>query len=359
MKGGTVIGIMVAIALLTTVPHIYSQEIMRHTPNFPYSEGISIDDLMNNMGILSILNRLANRSIDYSEAIEALERIGALDRETAHRLAAIYNATDSEILNMIGNEQLSELIERFKEGNLSIDELKSIIQYIDHIYGLGVLDTIDYIALLNMISNLYSERGVDIPIDISSKVYRAFNKLLTTNNPLARETSQSVANISKAGVAIPSAFLNIPQVPLLPSTNIFISLNAMVVITIAILSIVLAIVFRDRIAILLNRLYRAISGSVYKASSRGLKGDKLDPIAVYWSAVRIMERLSKIKRNWYTTHREYLDMVNRIEDKMVYSMFVRLTQLYELYRFGFRKDRSIVDEAIKVYNSMVERYGGH
>lgn len=348
--------IVIIIVLLMIVPHIYSQEVLRHTPNFPYNKGISIDELINDTDILSILRKLANRSIGYSEAIEALEEVGALDRETAHRLATIYNATDSEILNIVRDEQLNELFEGFKEGSLSVDELKGILRYIDYMYGLGLLDTVDYIAILNMISNLYSKKGMEIPIDLSSKIYSALTKLLT-NSTLVIETPQSIVNISRTGIETPSPSWYIPQVSLLPSIDISIPHSTIFMIAIAIISIVSAIVFRDRIVMLLNRLYRAIDSRVYRARSRGLEVDKLDPVVLYWLAVRIMERLSKIKRNCYTTHREYLSIASGVEDRVIYNTFVRLTQLYELYRFGFRRDHSIVDEAIKLYNSIVKRYG--
>lgn len=355
MKYSSAIGVAVVAALLTVVPYIYSQEAVRHTPNFPYMYGISIDEILKNMTILSILNQLANRSIDYREAVEALQKSGVVDYETVDRLIAVYNTTGEDVLNRVGDPQLNELIEELREGNLGIEELRDILNYMDYLYATGALDLLNYIALLNMVSNLYSERGLEIPADVTDRVYYTLTTLLTRPYPFL-EIPQHIDRLPEAETSTSLLPLAVPKTFSLPSIGTSIPLEALVALAVT-TCMVLAIVFRDVVATIFNRIRRGIDRRILLTRLGSSAGKNLDPVAIYWSATRIVERTSKIRRGECTTHREYLNMLDRVRDLPLYSLFARITQLYELYRFGFRKGSDIVDEANRVFNNMVEMYG--
>ncbi|MCS7110855.1 MAG: hypothetical protein RMI45_00560 [Ignisphaera sp.] len=360
MRCKAFLGIVAAIILsLITAQCVYSQDFARHTPNFPYTRGPSAEDILKNTTILSILKELINGSASYREAIENLERLGAIDHETAGRLAAAFGATGDEVLGRVGDPQLNEMIEMLKEGSLDIEELKSILQYADQLYSLGIIDVQDYTSLLNALSDLYRERGLVVPPDITSRMYSMLELLIEAKTPLPLETlPQSVPSLPNIEGSASSAPLSFPQAPPLPSigTPAQLDLSVVLAVSMAALCIPLALLLRGRMTTTcFHRMYRGFRSVGRRAEPVG--EGSLDPIAIYWMAVRHVERLSKVRKVESATHREYLGTVGKLVNPSTYTMFTRITQLYELYRFGFRRDSGILDEAARVYSRMVEGYG--
>jgi len=354
-----------------------AQEVPRHTPGFPESslEGLTpflsewqkILNMLSNATLSDVLSN-ASAKEELQNYVKELEAENKLTLEEREALKATLSGDVSvdELMKNIRSENLrnvlNELLNMSKEGLLKSEDLMKYLSMVAKMREEGYISISDYISALNIMKTLTRDEGVLTAID--SELLKSMINLLAS----AGSTPEFTALPS-----IPSGSLSLslktPEVGStsrylegfkIPSISVaFPSLSSLVlqdVLQYVVLAIVLIVVFS--LGFLFIRRFRepiarAFSKAVLSRGEVGLEGLP-EPIKYYWSSVKAVETYTKIRKLDNVTHREYLSRVSQSLGDLV-EEFKKVTQAYELVRFGGSVSDEVVKEAKESYVRLVRR----
>lgn len=351
----------------------YAQEIPRHTPGFPdkYLEGLTpslsklqeILNLLSNTTLSEVLNNVSMKE-KLQNYIRELRTEGKLTTEEVEALKTTLsgNVSVNELMKNIRSEDLrkvmEELIAKYEKGLLKNEDLMKYLNIIAEMYGNGVITTNDYISALNIIKTLTKDKEVITVVD--NELLKSMINLLAN----AGKVSELNALLSTPSVS-PSLSFKIPEASntsryfeafKMPSIlNVFPSITTLALkdilqyvalATAVFLSLLLLRKFRKPMALL-------ISKTVLSRRENSLE-NLPEPLKYYWSSVKVVEAYTKVRKLDNVTHREYLSKVSQSLGDLI-EEFKKVTQAYELARFGGTVNDEVVKAAREGYVRLVRR----
>ncbi len=351
----------------------YAQEIPRHTPGFPdkYLEGLTpslsklqeILNLLSNTTLSEVLNNVSMKE-KLQNYVRELRTEGKLTPEEVEALKTTLsgNVSVNELMKNIRSEDLrkvmEELIAKYEKGLLKNEDLMKYLNIIAEMYGNGVITTNDYISALNIIKTLTKDKEVITVVD--NELLKSMINLLAN----AGKVSELNALLSTPSVS-PSLSFKIPEASntsryfeafKMPSIlNVFPSITTLALkdilqyvalATAVFLSLLLLRKFRKPMALL-------ISKTVLSRRENSLE-NLPEPLKYYWSSVKVVEAYTKVRKLDNVTHREYLSKVSQSLGDLI-EEFKKVTQAYELARFGGTVNDEVVKAAREGYVRLVRR----
>jgi hypothetical protein len=335
----------------------------RHTPGFP---GI--------LNITSIGDLLSVSSPDVRKALEKLLQCNTLecieeDELTANILKSIlYNSTgvditrlralsDSQLLDMIDDSGIRSLLESLnRTGNVGPLEVDRLVNELESARSKGSTSPQAYMAALELLRRILERSGNPQDEVIKRRQVEAIREALVeaSRRGLLSELLERISGLYRESQRWSSSFnsqrgvfaVESPKVGFeLPS----VSPSILVLILLASLATI-ALFSSQRLGVLIAGMARWRKGE--DAEFRDIP---LIP-RLYWSGVRLVERVSGARMDASTTHREFLA---RIEGKVgeLERPFKGLTLSYELYRYAGLSGRGVEEQALRYYEDL-ERASG-
>ena len=284
----------------------------------------------------SALSREASKLVDMlsSTNIEAISK-------------ALSNSSLDTLLNIIQNPQIrstaQEVVEKYREGRLSDSDVMRLLDLADRLRSEGILSESEYLAVLEI------ARRISGHSTVSQQIYPKLVEEL--QNYASRALQGFSAFSSVARPSLPSLML--PQIPSLPSIQIPQVVSLMMIVCIAIGFTVLLIVLARLFPRIVDTIRRhVIASGILRSISSTLPKERVPrAVELYWQAVSKVARVTGISRESSETHREYLRRVHqRLGAKS--TLFERITQIYEIVRFGGAHDPSMDREAERIVREL-------
>jgi len=340
--------------ILLTSPVTYA-ELPRHTPNFP--EGIDLGPLQTALESLlaDLAANLSNKVVDYQDILNELVNRGVLNPEEAGELSKIASIPPSELA---GPNIPPEVVKSLTSGNLSLEELEDLAKLLVELRRSGVLDPYSFLALSRLLLGVAKSMGVALPKNFSTEVLRTISEVVNTLGTQRQKPQLPAGGEPWAPPSLPKLSAQLPSIPSIGVVTISPDSLVTFLAVLASLAILTAVVFVVR-----TERIRSTLRSLLPKLPRGPGGvPGNDVISIYWSSVRIVERVAKTPRAEYVTHREYLrDVISRepgVRDvENFIASFKELTELYELRRFGFVAEDKVVGRVRDAYIRLVRSIG--
>ncbi len=355
---------LVFLLLLTLAPVISSSQTdplkvleSRHTPGFP--KVLNITDIGNLLSVSSpeirrVFEKLLEcNTLECIEGDELSARIlkAILYNSTGFDLIGLSNLSDRELLNMINDPNVVELIEALnKKSFINPSDVDKLISTLENARSEGSISPQAYMAALELLKRILEKRGNSQSSTIERKQIEAIRDALieASRKGLLLELIEKLGKLYGESQRWSQSFnsqrgsleIRRPQVKFeLPSM----SFDIVILILLASLATI-ALLNAKKLETLLNNATKR-SGGLEEFSNEHLI------LKLYWNSVRIIEKVSGIRMDISTTHREYLAKVKDYIGALV-KPFKGLTLSYELYRYAGISGEVVVEEALKYYNDL-------
>ncbi|MFZ8794984.1 MAG: hypothetical protein ACO2O2_14040 [Acidilobaceae archaeon] len=330
----------------------------RHTPGFPGILNItSIDDL------LSVSSPDVRKALEKLLQCDTLECIEG-DEFSANILKSIlFNSTgvdiiglralsDSQLLDMIDDTSIRGLLESLnRSGNLGPLEIDRLVNELESARSRGSISPQAYMAALELLRRMLERSGNPQGEVIERRQVEAIrealveasrrgllSELLERISGLYRESQgwSSSFNSQRGGSKVESPRVRFELPSVSPSILMLILLASLAIIT---------LFSSQRLGALIASIVRRREGEEVE-----FRDIPLIP-GLYWSGVRLIERVSGARMDASTTHREFLA---RIEGKVgeLERPFKGLTLSYELYRYAGLSGRGVEEQALRYYEDL-------
>ncbi|MEM1681984.1 MAG: hypothetical protein QW509_04685 [Sulfolobales archaeon] len=317
----------------------------RHTPNFPVNS-TSVD-----LTSLAEVLKLVNTSTLSVETVSQLVEEGAISREEGARLLKALNTSLDELEGRVDPSILSNIERLLNSSEVNPEELRDIVQTLVSLQESGLLDPHDFIALANILANAFKRLNLDVPIELSYGILRSLSKVIETPTPTRGEesvsTELSIWRFPNMRVGLPS----IQQVSLQEGSTWI-----AVLLLLSLTTVLVLIYWRS-----LYNYASKLSAKVGDLVRREVVSEGNDVLSIYWASVRLVEKVSKVKKLDYLTHREYLNSVARSSQlsgtSKLIECFGEITKLYEVSRFSHEFDPSAVARARQKFSELVRALG--
>lgn len=330
----------------------------RHTPGFPGILNItSIDDL------LSVSSPDVRKALEKLLQCDTLECIEG-DEFSANILKSIlYNSTgvditrlralsDSQLLDMIDDSGIRSLLESLnRTGNVGPLEVDRLVNELESARSRGSISPQAYMAALELLRRILERSGNPQGEVIERRQVEAIREALVeaSRRGLLSELLERISGLYRESQRWSSSFnsqrggskVESPRVRFeLPS----VSPSILMLILLASLAIIM-LFSSQRLGALIADIVRRREGEEVE-----FRDIPLIP-RLYWSGVRLIERVSGARMDASTTHREFLA---RIEGKVgeLERPFKGLTLSYELYRYAGLSGRGVEEQALRYYEDL-------
>jgi len=330
----------------------------RHTLGFPGILNITrIDDL------LSISSPDVRKALEKLLQCDTLECIEG-DEFSADILKLIlYNSTgvdidklrtlsDSQLLDMIDDTGIRDLLESLgRTGNVGPLEVDRLVNELESARSRGSISPQAYMAALELLRRILERSGNPQGEVIERRQVEAIREALVeaSRRGLLSELLERISGLYRESQGWSSSFnsqrggsnVESPRVRFeLPS----VSPSILMLILLASLAIIM-LFSSQRLGALIAGIMRRREGEEVE-----FRDIPLTP-RLYWSGVRLIERVSGARMDASTTHREFLA---RIEGKVgeLERPFKGLTLSYELYRYAGLSGRGVEEQALRYYEDL-------
>lgn len=331
-------------------------EVIRHTPGFPYNISSEfLVELLKNLMIKKLINDMKydknyllnhtfsqifekNKTITQKELYEMINNIEDKDiRTTLEKIVSNYIEEKN-----IDQEQLMNVINKIMDSKASVDDIAKALGIIERITR-EIKPHNTSKTTETMIENIIHERFAD---------------LIKSHEPMFYEFMKNIEIKSSTSLE-PSAFKSAELLSPLPT------LGTSLLDLVPLVLLVVIIIFTSLIVI--SMLITAKHPGKIKLRSISRKFKKIDTskiivpredttlcraVANYWKAVSFVEKLYGVRKEEWMTHREYLSKVSHLLESKA-EIFSRITEIYEVVRFGQKQDNELDTMSEKYIISLV------
>lgn len=350
---------LLTVALVFALALPVLAETPRHTPNFPTNTTSA--DLTNLLKVLedpevaSLIWKLANMSSDSSEVIAELIEKGAISRDEGARILRALNTSLNELSGGVDPSLLSSVEKLLASSRTDPEELKELVKTLVALRESGLLSPHNFITLAKVLAEAFKDLNLEIPAELTYGVLRSLNELV---NPSASTQEAEWVGASASAITLwefPSLRISFPSIQgvSLPGGSMWVTILLPLS-----LALVLGLTYRRKLCAYLAKLKTAISSAV----ERKAVPEDSDVVSIYWASVRLVERISGVRKLDYLTHREYSGSVARAlegagRSSKLAEYFGEITKLYEVSRFSHEADASVVVKAREKFAELVKTVG--